>query len=386
MKCINCGSEIKSEFNICPYCGKPIQIVPDYSIYDDDDINVLLEGTKDVESKNNKAYKKAQRERERQLALEKAEKAKKEQTKKTVMIVGIVCGVFLVIGIIISIIVDINNKNSYDYQMKQADGAMFKEKLEDAEEFYLNALNLEPNDIRVRLDLAKLYLKQEDVTSAIQYLKEVIELDALNYDAYKALYDIYVEMNDTDAILALKEEVTDAKILSIFDEYSVNVPKFNIEGGTYTENMSIALSADQDTEVYYTIDGSDPISNGKKYTDEIELDEGMSTIKAVAKNSLGIYSEIVSQTYVIQYEAPEAPVVTPDGGTFTSVNYVYISVPEGCSAYYTWDRTDPTQNSTLYVSPILIPEGYNILSVIIIDDTTGLESSIYKGAFEYIVE
>ena len=58
MKCIKCGAEVKSEFKICPYCGEPIQMVPDYSIYDEEDINVILEETKDVKSTKNKAYMK----------------------------------------------------------------------------------------------------------------------------------------------------------------------------------------------------------------------------------------------------------------------------------------------------------------------------------------
>ena len=42
MKCINCGAEIKSEFKNCPYCGSAIQIVPDYSVYDEDNIDKTL--------------------------------------------------------------------------------------------------------------------------------------------------------------------------------------------------------------------------------------------------------------------------------------------------------------------------------------------------------
>ena len=36
MKCIYCGNELKEGSLFCPYCGKEVQIVPDYNIYDDD--------------------------------------------------------------------------------------------------------------------------------------------------------------------------------------------------------------------------------------------------------------------------------------------------------------------------------------------------------------
>ena len=48
MKCINCGAEIKSEFKNCPYCGSAIQIVPDYSVYDEDNINIIVENANDT--------------------------------------------------------------------------------------------------------------------------------------------------------------------------------------------------------------------------------------------------------------------------------------------------------------------------------------------------
>ena len=76
--------------------------------------------------------------------------------------------------------------------------------------------------------------------------------------------------------------------------------------------------------------------------------------------------------------------VNPNGGNFTSTTYIYITVPTGCTAYYTWDRTDPTITSNVYTSPLLVPDGYNILSVILVDNNSGLQSEIYRGAFEYI--
>ena len=51
MKCINCGAEIKAEYKVCPYCGANIQIVPDYNVYDEDDINIIVENVNSIERK-----------------------------------------------------------------------------------------------------------------------------------------------------------------------------------------------------------------------------------------------------------------------------------------------------------------------------------------------
>lgn len=387
MFCYNCGKEIKSEFNNCPFCGKPVQIVPDYSIYDDDDLNVLLEGSKDIESKNNKAYIAAQKEKEQKEQAIALENKKQANTKKTILIISCVCVAVIIIAIIGKIIVDMNNSSSYDYQMKMADSAMFKSDYDEAEKYYLKALDLVPDDITARLELAELYIKNDDYDKAIGYLKEVIKIDSTNYNAYKLLYKIYEDTDDVDEILSLMKGVTDTKILSLFSDYSVKSPTIRLEEGTYSDEIDISISADKDLEIYYTLDGTDPIKSGKKYSSSIIIeDEGMHTLKAVAKNSLGVYSEVVSATYVISFEAPDDPVVSPDGGEFSEKTKVTIQVPSGCSVYYTWDGSDPdpdSETTEIYVSPLTIPEGYHILSVVIINDKTGLESSIYRGSFEY---
>lgn len=382
MKCINCGAEIKEENKKCPYCGAIIQMVPDYSVYDEDDINIILESTKETSKKSSLTKEeKAERRMKKQKAAEEAKKRKTQLIKKIVLITALILIVF---GIIFKVIITIKNNNSFSYQMKKADGAMFKGKIEEAEKHYLKALELEPDNVNVRLELADLYIEKENNDKAEKYLKEVIKKENDNYDAYRMLYAIYSEDGDTKAILELKKGITDNRILAIFSDYNVDTALISVPGGTYKNNIKIYISAKKDVEIYYTIDGKNPTSDGIKYKGAFEITgAGMHTLKVATKNELGVYSDVVTETYIIEYEAPADPVVTPNGGTFSKETYVYITVPSGCSAYYTWDRTDPTTESSKYISPILIPEGKNMLTVIIIHDETGLSSAPYRGLFTY---
>ncbi len=381
MYCINCGAEIKAEDVNCPYCGKVLQMVPDYSIYDEDDINVILESTLDVQSVTTKSENTPSQE------IVKKTKPKKMDTKTILTLTIVICVILFGAGIGVKIFVDYQNNNSYEYQMKSGDEALFKNKLDVAEDYYLQALTLSPNDAKARLKLADVYLEKGNTNGAITLLNEVIAIDSMNYDAYKKLFELYESEGNIDAILNLKESVSDDKILRIFEGYLVKKPSVNLPGGNYSEVVKLIITADKGVQIFYTTDGTNPITHGILYTDKIELSaSGMNTLKFVAMNTNGVYSDIVTETYVIKYNAPADPEVTPNGGTFSIPTYVYITVPEGCSAYYTWDRSDPTILSLKYVSPLLIPEGYNILSVIIINDTTGLSSGIYRGVFEYITE
>lgn len=387
MKCINCGAEIKSEFKVCPYCGTTIQIVPDYSVYDENDINIIVENANPVEKKPEASKIEITKEQraERERARERAEElAKQRKMKLTMAFVAIGCMLLIIIGIVAKVMIDNSNNNSFTHQMKLADSAMFKGDIMEAEKYYLKALALEPENIEVRLELAELYLDKKDVYEAEKYLKEIIAKDKENFDAYRMLYDIYSDAEDTEAILALKEGVTSNRILSIFSDYTVNAPTLSVTGGTYKEDIKLYISAKKGLEIYYNLEGKDPRKEGTLYKSALEIKgAGMHTLKVVTKNDLGVYSEVVTEIYLIEYEAPEDPEVTPNGGTFTKETKVYITVPSGCSAYYTWDRTDPTEESEKYVSPIIIPEGRNMLSVIIIDDETGLTSGIYRGMYEY---
>lgn len=382
MKCIKCGAEIKSEYKICPYCGSSLQLVPDYSVYDEDNINIIVENVNDTPRKPE--LTKEQREARAAAKQKAAEAAKKRKMQLTIAIVTISCMLLVVVGVIAKVMIDNNKNNSFSHQMKEADSAMFKGDIDTAEKFYLRALALEPGNIEVRLELADLYIDKKDTKEAEMYLKEVIAKDAENYEAYRMLYDIYSEAGNTDAILKLMDGVTNSKILSIFTNYSVDAPLLSTKGGTYNEDVKVSISAKKGVEIYYTLDGTDPKKDGIKYKSTIEITgAGMHTLRVVTKNEKGVFSDVVMETFIIEYKAPEDPIVNPYGGTFTEKTYVYITVPSGCSAYYTWDRTDPTAESAKYVSAILIPEGRNMLSVIIIDDKTGLTSEIYRGMYEY---
>ena len=85
MKCIKCGAEIKSEYKICPYCGSSLQLVPDYSVYDEDNINIIVENVNDTPRKPE--LTKEQREARAASKQKAAEAAKKRHLRKTKLII-----------------------------------------------------------------------------------------------------------------------------------------------------------------------------------------------------------------------------------------------------------------------------------------------------------
>ena len=230
-------------------------------------------------------------------------------------------------------------------------------------------------------------MKQKRYDTALVLCMEIIKLDETNRTAYENLIAIYEEREDYDSILALSEGVTEADILELFQPYLIAPPIVSPMGGDYDGSLVVTLFSLKDYDIYYTLDGTTPDKmNGIYYRGkDITFEEaGDYSIKAVCINDKGISSEVVSEEYHISITPPDMPVVEQDGhGDTAQETELYITAQENCSIYYTWDGSDPTENSEKYTEPILVPEGDWVLSVVAISDKTGLRSEIYRSEFSY---
>ena len=396
MKCIYCGSELKEGSLFCSHCGKEVQIVPDYNIYDDDYLKALLteNGEEHVPLKNGNSLKQTTSGRTssngNSVKGPEDPKKKTEQKRKLKIIIASVIAVVAVLVIVLVLVgtsIRKSHDNSFDYQVEMAEKAYHSGNIDEAISYYEKALSLDKENIDVRLTLAEIYMEKKDYDSALVLYQEVIQKDNKNQTACENLIALYEEQKNTDAILALADAVDDS-LKDLFSDYMVTPPEFSIAGGEYEARQSVELSTSGNYNIYYTTDGSDPIERGIIYSGPIELSENNKTymIKAVCRNEKEVYSDVVTNEYTINIPAPDMPIVTPDGGDFGVETKVTVTVPDGCSAYYTWDGSTPNATSSRYTQPITVPEGNNVLSVIIIDNTTGLYSDTFRGNFIYYSE
>lgn len=152
-------------------------------------------------------------------------------------------------------------------------------------------------------------------------------------------------------------------------------PKFSMPGGEYTYYISVELESETEGNIYYTLDGSAPNENTNRYDRPIALTEGTTVIRAFLMDPDGNSSEVVSEVYVIEFGAPDQPVVLPETGTYQGEQYVRILVPEGCIAYYTLDGSDPTGDSEIYTGEFLMPEGTTTVCVVL-ESGSGIFSEV----------
>lgn len=375
MKCVKCGTELKEGCIYCSVCGNEAQMVPDYSVLEDDYLRSLLE--EDVSDKE---------------AMQKPVPKKKTDNRIPILVVCLLLAVCIIAGVVIKLVMNHKNANSYEYQMNAAQQECIDKNYESALQYYKNALSLKPDDIVVRLAMAEIYMDQEAYDEAIVLLTEVADLRPEETSAYEGLIRIYEAKKDYASIIALASDIEDNDILKLFEDYLVDTPVISPLGGKYDDFIYVTMFSKEDADIYYTVDGSEPTAeNGTLYTENkfaeeegILLDEnGKYTIRAVCINEKGISGEMTEAIYEIELAIPEFAKVSPDGGRISYETTVTIEVEEGCSVYYTWDGTDPTPESLKYTEPLEIPTGNNILSVLVVNDKTGLDSGVYRTNFIY---
>lgn len=135
--------------------------------------------------------------------------------------------------------------------------------------------------------------------------------------------------------------------------------------GTYNQIQTIALSSNIPSyQLYYTLDGSDPTTEGVLYSEPFELDHS-ATLKVCAK-----YGEHEVKTDSFSYNLSGLPSVTatPAAGDITAPVDIELTAPNAFyTIYYTTDGSDPRTSSTRieYDRPIHIedPKPVNIKAV-----------------------
>lgn len=382
MKCANCGAELKVGCIYCSVCGQEAQIVSDDSLLEDELLHQLLM-EKDEPAKPPKKKNPAQKQAKSQK--QKGTEAKPKKKKHTVLILVLVLIVaLLALAVTLYFVFQQRNYNSYDYQLQKAEDCVAERNYTKALEYYQRALELDEGNVTVLMAMAGLHERMEEPGKAASVYHEVAELDKGNVEAYQKLIDYYRDKSDYDSILKLKEEATEDTILALFEVFEVEMPTFSLKPGSYGDHIEVALLAPEGCEIYYTLNGADPVAKGSLYTDPIKLEEqGELHILAVACNQYGLYSEILEGEYEVKYEKPKMPRAYPDSGSFTMPSTIELSGVEGGRIYYTWDETTPTANSTEYTGPIEVPEGNNILSAVLIDEH-GMVSDVLKCNYKYL--
>lgn len=104
--------------------------------------------------------------------------------------------------------------------------------------------------------------------------------------------------NDNFEIVIYKEKSIGKKNSKNYYKKFALIPEFSINGGYVEKGTKVKLISNDDSTIYYTLDGSTPNIKSNKYTGEIVINDS-TVIRAVAYKEGTIESDVVSRTYLV---------------------------------------------------------------------------------------
>lgn len=293
----------------------------------------------------------------------KAERMRRKRKLRRLLILGMVLTLALLIGTGVLIY-----RNTYAGVVNRGKKAQESGNTKEAEALYLRAIKKNGEKEDAYLNLAKLYHEQNQEDEASELLKNAVNDHPDSIGVYNAAVKYYEETDQTAKIAYIISTCTNDQILTELQDYVAGIPEFSLDDEKVYDNVQeLTLSSEAEGTIYYTVDGSAATTESTKYEEPIQLNkEGETTVRAIFVNKKGIESVEVQKTYTIQFPVADAPAVSPTTGQYSEPVSVEIQVPDGYTAYYTVDGTEPSDQSTKYTGTFAIYQDTE-LNVVLID-------------------
>ena len=174
-------------------------------------------------------------------------------------------------------------------------------------------------------------------------------------------------------ITSITVEASRGKNLIGAMEVTVNETNYTLSGGA----TSTALTVD---------------NTAYEFTGEAEGEVAIVWTRDASQNPSGNKGAFYIKKITIEYDNSGGggvtvvkPVITPNGGTFTTAQEVTITAAEGCTIFYTVDGTDPTSESTLFEAPFTVSEDCTVKAIACDadDNVSNVASAEFKFATPY---
>ena len=382
MNCKYCGHKLGDDAAYCPSCGREVRLVADYQVFGD---SLTSEKPADKDSRKKKITV-SQDEIARAIRHEREEKKRKKKQKQRIAIIVTVVIVIAAAGIGWRMHRTYIEEHSLEYQLSAAESAFSNGKYDAAYDAVQKAIDLDDTSADAWLLKADILYAQKEYDKAESVLKKLISLYPENTTAYSTLIRIYETNQKQDKIADLFASCTDLTIRDKFSAYICNAPTADPESGSYSDYVNVTLTADEDAKIYYTTDGTLPSrENGSLYSEPIALEEGSTTLKAVAINAKNITSDLVTLSYSVLYPVPDTPKIAPSSGKFTAGmdTTIQVIVPDGCTAYYAFDKKPTEKTGKKYTGPVEMPDGEHTFYAVLIN---AYGKSSYAASAVYINE
>ena len=161
--------------------------------------------------------------------------------------------------------------------------------------------------------------------------------------------------------------------------------------GTYYENQTVTITAEQGTTIYYTTNGTTPTTSSPQYTNEFiaaYTAGSTTTIKAIAVDGDNNESEVTTVVYT--WGTPAVTIHPDSRNTLaTSINVTLTGEPAEGTIYYTTDGSTPSaENGTVYngAFTVNIPNVGDAVTVKAVTVYNDLTSPVASASYTHVAE
>lgn len=399
--CPECKTNIKEGQVYCPNCGYDIQMVPEFDarieLEIDEAMSGILEGlnledltleerqtlarTHDIQATKDIRDRLLNKSTTEIKSKDTDAKAVEKDLKRPPRRLLLFLTAAVIIIIILVVITITQPKDAGDYLI-EADIEMNNGNYDNARVLLLEAMEKEPDNPEVRLMLGKAFLYLHDEAEMAKYLYPLKDAD--DTKAYDILLEYYIENNEMPKVTKELSQCDNEEILQKYKDYIAEAPYFSVDEGVYTEPVSVGIKCNQEGNIYYTLDGSEPDENSSEYTGPIFLERGKNVVRAVYINERGAKSESISGIFEIEEPRIADPVVLTTSGDYDKAVYIKVEEESDCSVYYTTDGTMPDTTSRRYEGVLPMPMGDSLFKFVAID-VSGRRSDITSSNYNLSV-
>jgi len=375
MKCPNCGEELKEGYLYCEKCGEEIRIVPDFEPEIENSIIETLSAVAENVSPDAT--------QEDDIQDEFPEESTNGFGKRIVVTLSLVL-VFAIGFLVIYFSRPGYKEESLQNKLDNAREAFAEQQYTEAADLYNDILK-EQKDCETLIAYADCLYELGETDRALSNYYAAIDMEPESEMAYARIIAMYEAQEAFEEINALLTNSNSEKIRTQFQNYLAIEPVYNYEGGHYNQVIPLKITAPTTGDVYYTLNGTDPMRYGTLYTTPIFLRGGEYSVRAVYINDFGICSDIVEEQYVVEVTKPKEPEVELDSGQYTSPQKIVVKIPQGCTVYYTTNGSIPDQNSFIYGEPIPMKEGVTNYRFVAMDEE-GVYSDVVARSYQLNVD
>ncbi len=373
MKCSHCGSDMLKEQVFCEKCGKERLLVPVFEPEIEDSVaasmsNIVQELSPDIQPN---IHETAEDDNTTETEVDTGHHGTKQINFFVTAIVALI--IFICV---FSIFFYAYTENSFEYQYQRAQNAFTNENYDEALEIANVCLTMEPDSVEIRIFILEIYQEQEMTDIVIEKCKELIAFAPERQEPYDILVPYYIKEEEYQKLSQLLAKCQVPAVVESYADYMALPPQFDPGEGSFDTSISLKMIAGGNGTIYYTLDGSDPSKYSDRYTAPVKLLSGRYKVSAIYINDYGIASDVVTKTYQIDSYIDITPEISVPSGDYVIPKSIQVTVPdEGCTVYYTTDGSEPTMDSEIYTTALLMPLGSSTFKFFMVD-SEGSESEI----------